>query len=129
MDNSTTTFVVSLVIAFIFLRWFISTGDASQSVQPATPTPTTSTPVAKRTVKPIKREVTNDMVEIVQSILPKIPESEIRASLQKSGSVEVTVDELMLAEKNKTKTSFNFQDEKEFMILQSREAYLRKHKN
>lgn len=100
MDNSTIFFIASLLVAFVFLRWLISPipqsvpdefnirtsiGRTPDSAQ-AAPNP------ARRTSR---REITESMIEVVRAIAPQLTDSQIRYSLERSGSVEATVDEYM----------------------------------
>lgn len=49
-------------------------------------------------VKKIKRVVNDDMVEIVYTLAPNLTESQIRFDLQKTGSVEETINRYMKGE-------------------------------
>lgn len=100
MDNSTIFFIVLLLVAFVFLRWLISPipqsvpdefnirtniGRSPESIQ--------QDPVPAR--RRSHRQVTESMIEVVRAIAPQLTDSQIRYSLERSGSVEATVDEYM----------------------------------
>lgn len=100
MDTSTIVFILVLLVAFLFLRWLIS--PIPQSVpdefnvhtsvgQPENHT-NNHVPAARQRRR---REVTDSMVEVVRAIAPQLTEQQIRFSLERTGSVEATVDEYM----------------------------------
>lgn len=100
MDNSTIFFIASLIVAFVFLRWLIS--PIPQSVPDEfnirtsigrSPESTESEPTPTR--RRSRRQVTESMIEVVRAIAPQLTESQIRYSLERTGSVEATVDEYM----------------------------------
>lgn len=88
MDSSTIIFVLILLIAFVFLRWFIDSDEedldalASNNVR-VQPPPRNH------------REVTTDMIEVVQSIAPTLSVGQIRLDLERTGSVQETVDRIL----------------------------------
>lgn len=100
MDNSTILFVVTLVVAFVILRWLISPIPQSVPEEFNIPDPTRqdarvdSTNTDRRRTN-TSREVTLSMIEVVHAIAPQLTSSQIRFSLQRTGSVEATVEEYM----------------------------------
>lgn len=110
MESSTILFIVTLVTLFIFLRWLITPipQEVPYEVEQITsqnqsrPVPTNnhvrfnsgnSTNDTRSTSN--IREITPSMIEIVQAIGPQLTESQIRLDLQRSGSVEATVNNYM----------------------------------
>ncbi|ODQ82283.1 hypothetical protein BABINDRAFT_169674 [Babjeviella inositovora NRRL Y-12698] len=115
MDNSTVTFILTLVVAFIFLRWFISPDLPQQSVKKGA----VKAKKAKRTkavneegveeessdeefdihspMNNVKaRAVSSSMIEVVQTLAPQLTEAQIRWDLENNGgSVSLTVDKFM----------------------------------
>lgn len=96
MDNSTILFVATLLIAFGVLRWLIA--PISHSVpeefhveDPLRPRARSGPSDSVRS----RRQVTDSMIEVVQSIGPQLSAAQIRYSLERTGSVEATVDEYM----------------------------------
>ncbi|KAH3669021.1 hypothetical protein WICMUC_005120 [Wickerhamomyces mucosus] len=97
MENSTLLFIATLVVAFIFLRWFINSEDedltvAGSNLQSAQRTEETR-PAQQREQN--RRPVTTDMIEVVQSLAPHLTVSQIRYDLQRTGSVQETVDRIL----------------------------------
>lgn len=97
MDNSTIIFIVTLVVAFVFLRWIISPIPQSVPEEFNIPDPhrQESQANASRPRNRSSREITLSMIEVVKAIAPQLTNSQIRYSLQRSGSVEATVEEYM----------------------------------
>lgn len=101
MDSSAILFVVTLIIGFIFLRWIIppipETNDFN--IDPSTLSKDgedeTTTEISTSTKRRNRREVTDSMIEVVQTIAPRLTVEQIRFDLEKTGSVEVTVDNYM----------------------------------
>lgn len=105
MDQSTLTFLVTIIVGFILMKWFTQT-DQHPSAQALEGNQTTSgggTSSTNRrgsqqlgsTRQPshrFRRAVTPDMIEVVQSLAPHLHEEQIRYSLQQTGSVEETVE-------------------------------------
>lgn len=103
MDGSTIAFIATLVIAFIFLRWFISSDDeedipqvTSSSTSTASQTQSQRQPQAEQQSQPrYRRPVSNDMIEVVQQLAPTLSVGQIRLDLQRTGSVQETVDRFL----------------------------------
>lgn len=96
MDNSTIVFIFTLVVAFIVLRWLIT--PIPQSVPDEFNIPDPQRVQAQNNERPrsrAAREVTQSMIEVVQAIAPQLSPVQIRFSLERSGSVEATVEEYM----------------------------------
>lgn len=114
METSTIIFVITLVIAFVFLRWLItpiprdlpsefnpnraaeatasgSNVGAAANTTAAAAAATGSQPVQRRS----RREVTDSMIEVVQAIAPQLTVGQIRYDLERSGSVEATIERFM----------------------------------
>lgn len=103
MEHSTVIFVLTLSIAFVFLRWLIT------PIPPSLPFETTSnesTASSSGTRNPEnggstatnrrnRREVSDSMIEVVQAIAPQLTPQQIRYDLQRTGSVEVTIENFM----------------------------------
>ncbi|WPK25493.1 hypothetical protein PUMCH_002810 [Australozyma saopauloensis] len=93
MDNSTLVFVLSLGAAFLILRWLIMPIPQSVPEEFNVPDPTRRT---ERRARPAtNRAVTESMIEVVQAMAPQLTVSQIRFSLQNTGSVEATINEFM----------------------------------
>lgn len=103
METSTIIFIITISIGFIFLRWLI------------TPIPHT-VPHEIETIRSARRngraalenssqsslapsssarQVTDLMIEVVQAIAPHLTTAQIRYDLERSGSVEATVNNYM----------------------------------
>lgn len=97
MENSTIVFILTLVIAFGFLRWLISPIPQSVADEFNLPDPATSDVNRNETVRstrrPAHRAINDSMIEIVQALAPQLTVSQIRHSLQQTGSVEATVNQ------------------------------------
>lgn len=106
MDNSTIVFIAVLGVAFIFLRWLIApippqlpnelnealANSANNSNRPSNNSnPATNNNANRRP----RREVSDDMIEVVQTIAPQLTRGQIRMDLERSGSVEVTMERYM----------------------------------
>lgn len=95
METSTLVFVGTLVLAFLFLRWLIL------PIPPAAPyeVPVRNGARAASADGPNgnrnRREVTDSMVEVVQAIGPQLTPGQIRYDLEKTGSVEATIENFM----------------------------------
>lgn len=104
MDTSTIIFILTLVIAFIVLRWLISPIPHSVAGEFNLPEPTQHeaeneaerrAPRERPARSGDSRQVRDSMIEVVQSIGPQLSVSQIRYSLQQTGSVEATVEQFM----------------------------------
>ncbi|KAI5961690.1 CUE1 [Candida theae] len=104
MDSSAVFFALALIIGYIFLRWTIPTVpetndfniDMSTLSKDADEETTSSSLSGTSSAKSRnKRPVTDSMIEVVQTIAPNLTVEQIRADLEKSGSVEATIDNFM----------------------------------
>lgn len=96
METSTLLFIASLLVAFVFLRWLITPLPDSlpqELNELRESTERTAAPRATNRVR--RREVTGSMVEVVQAIAPQLTEGQIRFDLEKTGSVELTIENFM----------------------------------
>lgn len=114
MDNSTLVFIGVLGIAFIFLRWLIApippqlpselnealansssnnTGSANNSRSANSNAYSDSS--LQNITRRQRREVSDDMIEVVQTIAPQLTRGQIRMDLERTGSVEVTIERYM----------------------------------
>lgn len=104
MDQSTLTFLVTIIIGFVLVKWFTQSdqhpsaqqlgteGNASRSSTSNTsPSHSSRHSVARRA----RRTVTPDMIEVVQSLAPHLHVAQIRYNLEETGSVEVTVEQFL----------------------------------
>lgn len=96
MDSSTLAFIVILVVGFVFLRWLIS------PVDPLLTNDETENIVHRLNRSPddvltrrIRRPVTDDMIEVVRTIAPQLTTGQIRMDLERTGSVELTIERYM----------------------------------
>lgn len=124
METSTILFIAVLAIGFVFLRWLItpiphgvppeveqirnqsnrarangssdgqSYGTTSGSDPSGTDASNSGTRSRSDRNRP-DRAITDSMVEVVQAIAPQLTVSQIRYDLQRTGSVEVTVNRYM----------------------------------
>lgn len=106
MDSSTITFIATLVIAFIFLRWFISSDEEDEATIQSTATSTSSSQSQAQSSQHdaeeqptrqerLRRPVTNSMIEVVQQLAPHLTVGQIKLDLQRTGSVQETVDRFL----------------------------------
>lgn len=106
MDKSTVTFLVTIVIGFILLKWFTQadqhpsaqqlSGEANNQARNTnggqSQQASSGRPLAPRHVM---RAVTPDMIEVVQSLAPHLHVEQIRYNLEQTGSVEETVERFL----------------------------------
>ncbi|KAK9470308.1 uncharacterized protein V1510DRAFT_423394 [Dipodascopsis tothii] len=85
-DSTTTTFIACIIIGFLVVRWCVSSSSA--------PAPTAAAATPNRPA-PRRRAVTPGMIEVVQSLAPGLTVDQIRADLERSGSVEATVERIL----------------------------------
>lgn len=113
METSTIIFIVTLIIAFIFLRWLITpiprslpsefnpnrvnerSGEEAAAVAASSGANSASAATGGTHSRRSRREVTDSMVEVVQAIAPQLTPGQIRYDLQRSGSVEATIERFM----------------------------------
>lgn len=94
MDSFTITFLILLVLALFVLRWIISPIPLSVPDEFNIPDPARQPP-SMRPISRQHREITESMIEVVQAIGPQLSVSQIKYSLEQTGSVEATIDMLM----------------------------------
>lgn len=87
VDSSTVTFAVTIVVAFFFLRWFIT-----PDLPPVNSTRSRRSARETRPTRRYRRAVTTDMIEIVQTLAPDLTVGQIKLDLERTGSVEETVE-------------------------------------
>lgn len=113
MDTSTILFVVTLAVAFIFLRWLISpipqsnefgldsastalstSGTSSGSTSNST-SASASASARRSSGTRNRRPVADSMIDVVLAIAPTLTREQIAHDLRRTGSVEQTVDRYM----------------------------------
>lgn len=115
MDVSTAVFLVILVAGFIYARQANSTASQRRQQKAAAPEIIRTKKVHKKdregeewnedesegeeepdsvteTVRTARRNVTVDMIEIVQTMAPDLHPDQIRLSLETTGTIEATID-------------------------------------
>lgn len=119
MDSTTILFIVTIAVAFIFLRWMIlpipqdsefplpNTGSSATSstttlnssrVSGSGSGSNSGLSTGRNTTTRRRggaRPVTDSMIEVVQTIAPSLTVEQIRYDLENTGSVEVTIDKYM----------------------------------
>ncbi|KAK9480182.1 hypothetical protein V1514DRAFT_211074 [Lipomyces japonicus] len=92
-ENATTFFIVSIIIGFLLIRWLVSPSQTNSSS--ASSTAQAGAATNARAPSRTRRPVTQGMIEVVQSISPGLTVEQIRYDLERSGSVETTVERLL----------------------------------
>ncbi|CAN6621689.1 hypothetical protein TRVA0_008S02630 [Trichomonascus vanleenenianus] len=88
-------FLVGIVIAFFVLRWFVSSqkqptqGQGRASGSRSTPVP------PGQPATHYRRPVTQSMIDVVQALGPNLTPEQIRYDLERTGSVETTVNRFL----------------------------------
>lgn len=101
MDSSTTTFLILLVVSFFVIKWFSqgaehpSTQQLNSEIASEGQSQSTGTRQRQPANRRYKRRVTDDMIEVVQSLAPSLQVEQIRYSLEETGSVEDTVESFL----------------------------------
>lgn len=105
MDKSTVTFLVTIVIGFVLLKWFTQADQhpSAQQVSGDGPRQTRSSSGQQQPAESgrqaaprrVRRSVTPDMIEVVQSLAPHLHVEQIRYNLEQTGSVEETVERFL----------------------------------
>ncbi|RCK64886.1 Coupling of ubiquitin conjugation to ER degradation protein 1 [Candida viswanathii] len=121
MDSSTIAFVGTALVVFVFLKWMISPIPQPHEFTTTTTTNTTPEDLATRASatgsnprlsregsspsassvtstqsrRGGRRQVTDSMIEVVQSIAPMLTVEQIRYDLENTGNVEATVNRFM----------------------------------
>lgn len=93
MDHSTLLFLGALAVAFVFMRWLVA--PAPQGVADDDVPALSSALRTRRGASGRRRPVTDAMVEVVQSIAPQLTVAQIRQDLERSGTVEATIELFM----------------------------------
>ncbi|KAL7662577.1 CUE domain-containing protein [[Candida] zeylanoides] len=93
MDHSTLLFLGALAVAFVFMRWLVA--PAPQEVADDDVPALSSSSRARGGPSGRRRPVTDAMVEVVQSIAPQLTVAQIRQDLERSGTVEATIELFM----------------------------------
>lgn len=97
MDSSTVTFLLVVAAAFIVIKWFAGAQPVARN--PAAHTSTNGNSTINRTPQPTRnnrrRVVTQDMIEVVQALGPNLTQEQIRYDLERTGSVEQTVERFL----------------------------------
>ncbi|KAK9459751.1 uncharacterized protein V1516DRAFT_677883 [Lipomyces oligophaga] len=103
-DNTTTTFIAVIIIGIFLVRWLVSPSSSqapsarNQAAGQTTAAGTSSNRTTSRAATGVFRRprvVTDDMIEVVQSIAPQLSPVQIRYDLERTGSVEVTIDNIL----------------------------------
>ncbi|KAK9239849.1 hypothetical protein V1525DRAFT_396937 [Lipomyces kononenkoae] len=96
-DSTTTTFIACIVIGFLLIRWFVipSASPPSSSNSAGAPTSSSQAGTESGTTYRRRRPVTQAMIEVVQSIAPTLTVEQIRYDLERTGSVELTIDRIL----------------------------------
>ncbi|AAS52960.1 AER279Wp [Eremothecium gossypii ATCC 10895] len=106
MDQSSALFLALLLVLFVLVKWFIKT-ESHPSAQHATVDTglsSQSTGAAggraqgTGAVRRRRRPVNDDMIEVVQALAPHLHSEQIRYDLERSGSVEATVERYLRGE-------------------------------
>lgn len=108
MDLSTVVFFL-LVVGYIVYAKLNVGRRREQPVEVTSHDEASVTGVVGKTPRRRKRRVTEGMIEIVSTLAPHLHRDQIRYELQKTGSVEVTVERLLKGEE------FEFPKEQENM--------------
>lgn len=96
MDKSTIIFIVTLVIAFTFLRWLIAPIPHSVAGEFNLPDPESqSQDEGSHNPRRSTRPISDSMIEVVKAIGPQLSNAQIVYSLESMGSVEATVEQFM----------------------------------
>lgn len=109
METSTIIFIAVLAIAFIFLRWLITpiphavpheVEEIRRSFPQESNASTSATASASSTTNSTtnrrgNREINDLMIEVVQALGPQLTPEQIRYDLERSGSVEATVNRFL----------------------------------
>ncbi|KAK9466170.1 hypothetical protein V1512DRAFT_264033 [Lipomyces arxii] len=96
-DNATTTFLACVIIGFFVIRWLIAPSSNSSSTEAGASGASTASAGGSTGSSPYRRPrpVTQGMIEVVQSIAPALTVEQIRYDLERTGSVEVTIDRVL----------------------------------
>lgn len=107
MDYSTFTFILVLITTFLFIKLFLHSdshpsGQNSQNLQTSAAIAVSGHSTQSDSIdsrrRRTRRQVTNDMVDVVQTLAPQLHREQIRYDLEQSGSVEETVDKFLRGE-------------------------------
>lgn len=97
MDSSTIIFILTVGVAFLFLRWIITPipHEIPHEIQQMRQNSRRDVAPAPARRPSGNRQVTESMIEVVQAIAPQLTVGQIRHDLERSGSVEATVERYM----------------------------------
>lgn len=94
MDSSVILFVTVVGIGFVFLKWMVSPipheipHELNQHIS-------SNGSNNSRSNRRTRRPVTDSMIEVVHAIAPQLTVGQIRMDLERSGSVELTIERYM----------------------------------
>ena len=94
MDNSSIVFILTLAVAFIFLRWLILPVPEQNELQQELNRAQNARNVQNQGPTS-RRQVTESMIEVVQALAPTLTREQIIHDLNRTGSVELTVERYM----------------------------------
>lgn len=98
MDSTTLIFIIIIIVVFVFLKLLIAPvpEGVPHELSEFVPAEHGGTSNANRnTQRRRRRPVTTDMIEVVKTIAPHLSDEQIRADLERTGSVEVTVERFL----------------------------------
>lgn len=104
MDQSTLTFLITILIGFVLVKWFAQSDQhpsaqqlsTDRNNQGASSSNQQSVSATRQTAsRRVRRAVTPDMIEVVQSLAPHLHVEQIRYNLEQTGSVEETVERFL----------------------------------
>ncbi|ORE01992.1 hypothetical protein BCV72DRAFT_309535 [Rhizopus microsporus var. microsporus] len=81
--NDSVSILVAVFIILVILRWMLGGNQSNQTQQ---------RPNQRQATRRPQHRVTPQMIEMVRAMFPDIPVAAIQADLQRTGSVETTVD-------------------------------------
>lgn len=95
MDTSTAVFIATLALGFVVLRWLIAPIPPHLPSEIHSSSESSSTSSGRASRAHNRRPVTQSMIEVVQAVAPQLTVGQIRMDLERSGSVEVTIERFM----------------------------------
>ncbi|KAI9262081.1 hypothetical protein BY458DRAFT_515391 [Sporodiniella umbellata] len=84
--NDSVSILVAVFLILVILRWMLGGNQSNPSNQRTSQRQTSRRP---------QHRVTSQMIEMVRAMFPDIPTAAIQADLQRTGSVEATVDNVL----------------------------------
>lgn len=100
-DSSSIAFIAALIAIFFILKWLLNTTESrrNNSNSSANANNNNSSQRQRQQVRDLpirqrdyRRTVDNSMIEVVQAMAPNLTVEQIRFDLERTGSVETTVD-------------------------------------